>query len=340
MNVFYPPRRVNANENGGKERDMERTLTQLGEIGIIPVIKIDNPSLAAPLAAALAEGGLPCAEITFRTEAAGEALANIAKARPDMILGAGTVLTVDQAKKAVDSGARFIVSPGFSPAVVDWCQKNGIPVIPGVSTPTEIQACLERGLREIKFFPAEALGGTEMLDALSGPFPHVSFIPSGGIERGNLASYAKKRNVLAVGGSWMVKPALIEAKDWEAVTALTVEAVRTLHGFSLAHVGVNASNPVEAEKIAEDFSIFGFTGKDGEKSRFLDDAIEVMKTPGRGAKGHIALTCANIERALAYLAKKGIHGIPETAQKANGALSVIYLDREIGAFAVHLLRAK
>lgn len=319
---------------------MERTLTELGEIGLIPVIKIDNPSLAAPLAAAIAEGGLPCAEVTFRTEAAGGAIASIAKARPDMILGAGTVLTVDQAQKAADSGARFIVSPGFSPSVVDWCQKNGITVIPGVSTPTEIQACLERGLEAIKFFPAEALGGPEMLDALSGPFPQVSFIPSGGIERDNLASYAKRRNVLAVGGSWMVKPALIEAKDWETVTALTVEAVRTLHGFSLAHLGVNAANPGEAGEIANDFSIFGLNGKDAGKSHFLDDAIEVMKTPGRGAKGHIALSCRNIERALAYLAKQGIHGIPETAQKANGALSVIYLDREIGGFAVHLLRAK
>ena len=144
---------------------MSETLTALGQIGLVPVVKIDRAADAVPLGQALVAGGLPCAEITFRTAAAEESIRNLAAALPEMLLGAGTVLTVEQAEKAVSAGARFIVSPGFGPAVVDWCQRQGVPVLPGVATPTEIMMALDKGIKIVKFFPAEALGGIATLKA-------------------------------------------------------------------------------------------------------------------------------------------------------------------------------
>ncbi|MGC8874885.1 MAG: bifunctional 4-hydroxy-2-oxoglutarate aldolase/2-dehydro-3-deoxy-phosphogluconate aldolase, partial [Chloroflexia bacterium] len=164
---------------------------RLGELGLVPVIEIERAEHAVPLGEALLAAGLPCAEITFRTAAAEEAIRQIAAALPEMLTGAGTVLTIDQARRAVDAGARFVVSPGLNPALVDWCLQEGVPVIPGVATPTEVGMALSRGLSIVKFFPAEALGGVKMLKALAAPFKGVRFIPTGGITAANLADYLK-----------------------------------------------------------------------------------------------------------------------------------------------------
>lgn len=319
---------------------MNPVLAKLGTLGLVPVIKIDDARKAVSLANAISEGGLPCAEITFRTEAAGEAISAIAKARPDMLVGAGTVINVDYAKRAVDSGAKFIMSPGFNPSVVDWCLDRKVPIIPGVNNASGIEIGLEKGLEVFKFFPAEASGGTAMIDALSGPFPHISFIPTGGIDAKNLSDYARKGNVLAVGGSWMVKSDLIESENWDAVTALCKEAIVALHGFSFAHVGINQKDETEASETADTFAHFGFAPKPGNSSIFNDTVIEVMKSPMRGTQGHLGFKCWNIERALAYLEQFGFRGVEETAKRENNRLSVIYLDKEIGGFAVHLVRAK
>ena len=212
--------------------------------------------------------------------------------------GAGTVISIELAQKVVEAGAQFIVSPGFNPTVVDWCLEHKIPIIPGINSPSGVETALEKGLSVLKFFPAEVSGGLAMLDALSGPFNNVSFMPTGGINLTNLADYSKHRSVLAVGGSWMVKNELIEAENWEEITRLSREAVSTLHGFSFVHVGINQGNEKEAEETARLFSLFGFTPKQGKSSIFNGTAIEVTKTPFRGTKGHIAIGCYNIERAL------------------------------------------
>lgn len=323
-----------------KETSMHPILVKLGNIGLVPVVKIEDASKATGLAKALIDGGLPCAEVTFRTTAASDAIRSITKTFPDMLVGAGTVINVELAKKAVDAGAKFIVSPGFNPAVVDWCVSKNVPIVPGINNPSGVEAALEKGLEVLKFFPAEASGGVTMLDALAGPFAQVSFMPTGGIEMKNLADYAKRKNVLAVGGSWMVKADLIESEDWTAISALSREAVTAIHGFTFAHVGINQKNDTEAAETAALFALFGFAAKEGTSSIFNSTVIEVMKSPFRGEHGHIGLKCWNIERALAYLEQFGFHGVEETAKTEKGKLTVIYLDREIGGFAIHLVSAK
>ena len=192
--------------------------------GIVPVVVLNDPAAADPLAAALLHGGLRCAEVTFRTDAAVDAIKAMA-AHPDMLVGAGTVLTPAQVDQAVEAGARFIVSPGFSAAVVAHCRARGVPVFPGVATPTEIQMALEAGLDTVKFFPAEQLGGAPMVKALSAPFRGVRFIPTGGVTSANLRDYLALPSVLAVGGTWMVAPDLLAAGRWDEVTARTRSAL-------------------------------------------------------------------------------------------------------------------
>ena len=200
------------------------TLDRLALFGVIPVVVIDDAAQATLLADALVAGGLPVAEITFRTAAAADAIRAIAT-RGDMLVGAGTVLTPDQVSQAVDAGAQYIVSPGTSRAVVQRAQQLGVPVIPGAVTATEIQAVLELGLTTCKFFPAEASGGASAIKALAAPFNSVRFIPTGGVTPENLASYLALPAVAAVGGSWMVKPELLNTGAYDKITALTVDAV-------------------------------------------------------------------------------------------------------------------
>jgi len=194
---------------------MHEVLERLHELKIIPVVKINDVEKAIPLAQALCLGGLPCAEITFRTAQAEEAIRRIAVAFPEMLVGAGTVLTIEQVDKAVAAGARFIVSPGFNPRVVDHCIALGIPITPGCSSPSDVEQALERGLEVVKFFPAENLGGVSMLKAISGPYGGLKFIPTGGINAKNISEYLAFTKVLACGGSWMVKDELINEINWK-----------------------------------------------------------------------------------------------------------------------------
>jgi len=208
---------------------MNEILQQIGEYGVVPVVAIEEASDAKPLAQALMNGGLPCAEITFRTEAAAEAIREIAKTYPAMLVGAGTVLTVDQAKAAIDAGTRFIVSPGLDKKVVKYCLKHDVPVTPGIVTPTELQRALKLGLKVVKFFPAEAAGGVPTLKALSGPFKQARFIPTGGISPANLPDYLHLPQVLACGGSWLVKKNLIAAGEFGTIEQLAREALALVH---------------------------------------------------------------------------------------------------------------
>lgn len=196
----------------------------VAKLKVVPVVKIDNVEDAKPLAEALIAGGLPIAEVTFRTEAAYEAIKAMAEI-PEMIVGAGTVVNVEQAKLAKEAGAKFIVSPGFSAKVVAYAQENNIPVYPGVCTPSELMAALEFGLEVIKFFPAENYGGLKTINALGGPFPAVRFMPTGGIGPSNIKEYLANPKIVACGGSWMVKDTMIQAKQFDEIQKLTAEAV-------------------------------------------------------------------------------------------------------------------
>jgi 2-dehydro-3-deoxyphosphogluconate aldolase/(4S)-4-hydroxy-2-oxoglutarate aldolase len=195
---------------------------------VVPVIVIDDVANAVPLATALADGGLPCAEVTFRTPMAAEAIRRIAEECPGMFVGAGTVLTAAQAARARDAGARFVVAPGFNPAVVDWCLERGMPVYPGVCTPTEIEMALVKGLQVLKFFPAEAAGGLAFLRAVAAPYVGVEFIPTGGINLANLGDYLAFERVVACGGSWMAPAESIAARRFDVIRAETERAMQVV----------------------------------------------------------------------------------------------------------------
>jgi 2-dehydro-3-deoxyphosphogluconate aldolase/(4S)-4-hydroxy-2-oxoglutarate aldolase len=197
----------------------------LGGLGLVPVIEISDELGAEPLVAVLAEAGLPCAEITLRTPAGLLAIERVARSFPTVLIGAGTVLSPEQAVRARDAGARFVVTPGFNPAVVERCLDEGIPVLPGVATPTEIEMALARGLGVVKIFPASILGGTAFLRALSAPYRDVRFVPTGGIGVGDLADYLAVPSVLAVGGSWIASRELVTAGDLATIHRLATEAV-------------------------------------------------------------------------------------------------------------------
>lgn len=203
---------------------MTTTFEKTLKMKIIPVVAIHEAGLADALAEALLEGGLPCAEITFRTQAAAEAIRRIAK-RGDILVGAGTVLTIEQVKLAMDAGATFIVAPGFNPKVVGYCLKHNIPMTPGVATPTDIETALDLGMTILKYFPAEAFGGLNTLKAISAPYTNVKFIPTGGINTRNVATYLAHPKVVACGGSWMVKSTFITSHQFDTITRLTREAV-------------------------------------------------------------------------------------------------------------------
>ncbi|HUP88356.1 MAG TPA: bifunctional 4-hydroxy-2-oxoglutarate aldolase/2-dehydro-3-deoxy-phosphogluconate aldolase [Longimicrobiales bacterium] len=208
---------------------MTAVLDQLRKLKIVPVIVIDDAVNAIPLATALSEGGLPCMEITFRTANALEALRRITAEQPGMLAGAGTVLTKEQAAAARDAGAAFIVAPGFSPAVVDYCLEHNVPVYPGVATPTEIEMALSRGLSTVKFFPAEPMGGVAYLKAIAAPYGMLEFMPTGGINTRNILDYLAFTKVVACGGSWMAPADWIAAGDYERIRKETIAAVETVN---------------------------------------------------------------------------------------------------------------
>lgn len=207
---------------------MEKLIKEISSAGVVPVVKIDNAGDAVNLAAALRNGGMNCAEITFRTDAAEEAIRLIAGKYPDLLIAAGTVLTPKQADKAMAAGAKFIVSPGLNPTVVKHCIDKGYPVIPGICTPSEIEQAMSLGLSYLKFFPAEAAGGVKMIKALAAPYTGIRFMPTGGINVSNLTDYLSCKAVFACGGSWMVPSDKIADGKFDEIEKLTAEAAALL----------------------------------------------------------------------------------------------------------------
>ena len=318
-------------------------MKQVYNIGIIPVIKINDASKAVPLAKALIEGGLAAAEVTFRTDAAEDAIRAIANAYPDMLVGAGTVLTIEQAKRAMDAGAKFIVSPGFNPKVVKWCLDNGITPLPGCTTPSEIEGALELGLDVVKFFPAEQSGGLDKIKAMSAPYGGVKFMPTGGVTLDNVNTYLANNKIVACGGSFMVKENYIDNDQWDEIVKLTKQSVDTMLGLEIGHIGINSENEEEAKKTAEMLSMLlgKPLDKDTLKSVFVTSEFEVMKSKGPGRCGHIAVLTNNVERAIYHLGLRGVKFNEESATfNADGSRKFIYLAEEFGGFGIHLMQKK
>ena len=314
-------------------------IQKFASLGIVPVIKLNDPADAVPLCRALARGGLPVAEITFRTAAAEESIRRVAAELPEVLVGAGTVLTVEQADKAMAAGAKFIVTPGFNPEVVGHCVEKGYPIFPGCPTTSDIEQAIRFGLKVVKFFPAEAMGGLNTIKAVSAPYGDMLFMPTGGVNEDNLNTYLSFPKIVACGGSWMAKSDLIEAGEFDKIEEITRSAVRKMLGFELVHVGVNCGSPEEANAVAKKFSaLFGWPVKEGNSSDFAGKAIEAMKKPGRGKNGHIAVATNSVVRARAYLEAQGFAFDESSLSLKNGKPNAIYLAEEIGGFAIHLLQ--
>ena len=317
---------------------MNEVLKEISKIGIVPVVKIDNAKDAVPLAKSLINGGLPCAEVTFRTAAAEESIALMTKEFSEMLVGAGTVLTTEQVDKAVNAGAKFIVTPGFNEKIVKYCIEKNIPVTPGCPSTSDIEAAITLGLDVVKFFPAENLGGINMIKALAAPYVGVKFMPTGGINAKNINSYLDCDKILACGGSWMVKDTLINEGKFDEIEALTKEAVANMLGFRLSHLAINCEDEAKAKAVADMFTLcFNFSQREIPVSYFCTEEIEVMKFNGRGTMGHIAVKTNYMDKAVAYLERKGVALDYESAQyDAKGNMTFIYLKEEFGGFAVHL----
>lgn len=308
-------------------------------IGIIPVIAIEDAAKAVPLARALTAGGLPAAEVTFRTAAGEEAIRLIAQNCPEVLVGAGTVLNLDQCDRALAAGAKFIVSPGYNEALVNHCVEKGVPVFPGCVNASDMTRAVNAGLKVVKFFPAEQSGGVAFLKALAPVLP-LNFMPTGGVNTKNLMDYLSFDRVAACGGTWMVKKDLIEGEKWDEITAICKDAVKTMLGFELRHVGVNCANETEAGNLAQTFSaVFGLEPRQGNASVFAGTVLECMRKPYLGEHGHIAMATNSIDRAVYHLSLQGVE-FDESTRKTNaqGKTNAIYLKETFGGFAVHLVQ--
>lgn len=319
----------------------DKMLKELYLIGLVPVIKIEDPADAVPLAKALMDGGLPAAEITFRTKCAAEAIKNITDTYPDMLVGAGTVLTTEQVDAALAAGSKFLVSPGLNPKVTAYALSKGATMLPGISNPSDIEAALELGLTTVKFFPAEAAGGLKMLKAMSAPYGQLRFMPTGGINADNLLEYLKFGKIIACGGSFMVKDDLVREKKWDEITALTKNAVKVMLGLEFVHMGINNDSADAAAKGARLFSdMFGMPVRETSKSFFAGDAFEFMNKKGPGRCGHIAIRTNFVDRAMAYFERMGFEFDPASIQydDKTGKPKFAYFRDEVCGFAIHLLQ--
>lgn len=325
-----------------KEREgefiMYEVLEKIQKIGIVPVVVLNDATDAKPLAQALCDGGLPCAEVTFRTKAAEESIRIMAESFPDMLIGAGTVLTTEQVDHAVAAGAKFIVSPGLNPEVVKYCVDKDIPVTPGTASPSDVEAAISLGLEVVKFFPAESAGGLKMIQALAAPYVNMKFMPTGGINAKNINDYLAFDKIIACGGSWMVSGDLVKAKRFDKIRDLTREAVQTMLGLHLKHIRLNCGDETEAEKAAKIFeTLFGFKEAEGNSSFFANGQLEVTRTSFPGEKGQLCIGTNSVLRAMSYLERQGIAFKKDTMKYKDDKLVSVYLDMELSGFAIYLL---
>ena len=319
---------------------MNPIVERVYEIGIIPVIAFNSVDEAVPLCKALVAGGLPAAEVTFRTACAEDCIKKIHEEVPEMLLGAGTVLTIDQADRAMAAGASFIVSPGFDPNVTRHVIEKGGIMMPGTCSPGEMQQAMNLGCEAIKFFPAEANGGVAMLKNIGGALKTAKWMCTGGINAKNVNDYLAYDQIFAVGGTWMCKSDKIKAGAWDEITAMCKEAVDTMLGLELGHIGINCADDTEAMKTAETLgSLLSMAVKPGNSSIFVGNKeFEIMKKPGRGTHGHIAVKCNNVDRAIFHLGQRGVKFDLDSKVVKNGKTTAVYMADEIAGFAIHLVQ--
>jgi len=316
-------------------------LERIGEIGLIPVVVIENAEDAIPAAQALLAAGLGLMEITMRTPAGIQSIKNVRASVPGILVGAGTVLTLEKCKEAVDAGAQFIVSPGINPNIVKWCVENNVVVTPGCVTPTEIETALSLGIKTVKFFPADVYGGVKGCKALYGPYKSagVKFIPTGGINYDNLTEFAEQPFIHAIGGGWLCKTVDITNHNFSAITENVKKSIDKMLGFEIAHIGINQDSPEDSLAVAKSFNkAFGFPVSEGNSSNMASSFVEITKTNYLGAHGHLAVKTNNISRAIYYLQQRGFEVNMETAKYKDNAMVAVYLRDEIADFAIHLLK--
>ena len=320
---------------------MSKNLNFIQQVGFVPLIVLEDKEDAVPLAKALVAGGIPIAEVTFRTDAALDIIKEMKAHVPEILLGAGTVHTVEQAEQAVDAGAVFIVTPGFNPEVVSWCVEHHVDVLPGITAPSDIEKAMRFGLDVCKFFPAEVYGGVKVLKGLKGPYGNMKFMPTGGVSEANMLDYLAQSNVLAVGGSFLCPDNLVCEKKWTEITELCRRLTFEMLGFELAHVGINTRDAEDAKQVAERLGgLFGKEVKEFPGAFFAGSIAEVVKGKFLGTMGHIGINTRDIDRAVAYFQRRGEELDPETAvYNDKGQLCAIYFKDCVGGFAVHLRRA-
>lgn len=313
-------------------------IKEMSNYGIVPVIKIETLEDAVPLAKALCAGGLPIAEVTFRTDCAAQAIRAMREACPEMIVGAGTVLNTTQVDEAINAGSQFIVSPGLNPNTVKYCIEKNIPIIPGTSCPSDMEKAIELGLNIVKFFPAEANGGLKSIKAMAAPYGQLKFMPTGGINPTNLIHYLAYDKIIACGGTWMVPDDLIKAKDFKGIEQLTHDAINKMLDIHLDHVGINCTQQQETTELAQAFSCLTGTSTDPKPVSIFVDKMEIMPAGSPGTKGHLGFVTNDVPRAIFFLKKSGYQFDESTIRKDNkGNITFIYLKDEIGGMACHLI---
>ena len=319
---------------------MNPVLQRVYEIGIIPVIAFNDVDEAIPLCKALMDGGLPAAEVTFRTACAEECIRKIHEELPDMLLGAGTVLTNDQADRAMAAGASFVVAPGYDPNVTQHVIDKGGLMMPGTCSAGEMQQAMTQGCEAIKFFPAEANGGVAMIKNIGAALKTAKWMCTGGVNAKNVNTYLANPQIIAVGGTWMCKSDKIKAGAWDDITAACKEAVDVMLGLELGHIGINCADDAEALKTAELLgTLLSKAVAPGNSSIFVGNKeFEIMKKPGRGTHGHIAIKCNSIDRAVYHLSQRGVKFDMDSMVNKNGKNIAIYLADEVAGFAIHLVQ--
>ena len=313
-------------------------LEHIGLAGLVPVAAIEDSGLGVQTAKAVLDGGLDVMEITLRTPAGLTSIKTITEAFPEMIVGAGTVLNIEQAADSAAAGARFIVSPGYNSELAKWCLERKITYTPGCVTPTEIETAQKDGFDILKFFPANVYDGIKSCKALAGPYGNIKFIPTGGVNQDNLGEFADKSFIHAVGGGWLCAAGDIKAENFAGIAETVRNSIDILLGFKMVHVGINTEDDKASASTADLFhEAFHFDLRDGAISRFASNEIEVNKFMGIGKHGHLAIKTNNIFRAVHYLKKRGFEVDWDTKKLIGEKIIAVYLEQEFGGFGIHLL---
>jgi len=305
--------------------------------GVVPVVVIEDISQAVDIARAIAKGGIHVIELTLRTDCAIDAIKKIANEVPEIVIGAGTVLNKESAQKAIEAGAKFIVSPGIDLDTIKYCQSINVPIIPGTGTCTEMQMAVNAGLKVVKLFPFNILGGIDALKGFAPVFPMLKSMPTGGVSLKNINEVLNNPRIECAGGTFVTPKDLVLNKDYEGITKLCKNAVATMLNFKVLHLGINCNNENEANDVADELcNMFDLNKNDTGKAFFAGEMAEVMKEPFLGKNGHLAIQTDNVERAMYYFDRKG-YEFDEPIMDSKGIVAV-YFKGEVGGFAFHLRR--